>query len=245
MEEIQSNRFAGFGIASIGGYHAAKPRLYQDLVDSVVVPSPQAPMTFSTPWMRLLAIRYIVSPEPLEVTWLRKAYQGSSIVYENLMALPRATLVGYYRVAPDPAAALDSVGHGGYDPVHMTWLTSDPHLSLGGPSIEGSHATITEARLNRVTVEVDAPAPALLRLADLWYPDWIATVDGRRTPILRVDYLLRAVPVSAGRHRVEFRFESKAVRNGLLLSCAGLAVALLLLVGGWWQRRRPREVEAV
>jgi hypothetical protein len=245
IAEIQSNRFAGFGVASIGGYHAAKPRLFQDLVDSMVVPSPQAPVAFPLPWMRLLAIRYLVSQESIEVPWLRSVYQGSAIVFENAMALPRATLVGYYRVAPSAAAALDSVGRAGYDPVHMTWLTSDPHLALGGAVVEGARATITESRLNRVAVDVDAPAPALLRLADLWYPDWVATVDGRRAPILRVDYALRAVPVAAGRHHVEFRFESKAARDGLLLSCAGLAAALLLLAFGWWRTRRsPRPAEA-
>jgi hypothetical protein len=91
-----------------------------------------------------------------------------------------------------------------------------------------------------VTIDVDTPGPALLRLADLWYPDWNAYVDGRRTPVLRADYLLRAVAVPAGRHRVEFRFESAAVRNGLLLSLASLLVVLAGFAVSWWLGRRPR-----
>jgi hypothetical protein len=119
----------------------------------------------------------------------------------------------------------------------VTWLEQDPGLALG-PQADG-RAAITRYRLNDVTVDVDTPAPALLRLADLWYPDWTATVDGKPATILRADYLLRAVPVPAGRHRVEFQFESKAVRTGFLLSIASAVVALALIAGGLLWARRP------
>jgi hypothetical protein len=244
IAEIQNNRFAGFGIASIGGYHAAKPRLYQDLVDSMMVPSPNAPTAFNLSWMRLLGIRYVVSPEPLEVPWLRTVYQGSAIVFENSTALRRATVVGQYLVAPTPKAVIDSIGTNRYDGARMTWLDHDPHLTLGGASVESAMAKIVDYRLNRVVVDVTTPAPAILRLADLWYPDWVASVDGKPVEIFKADYLLRAVPVPAGRHRVDFRFESKAVRDGLLLSCAGLLASMALLLLGWWRARRGPVAEA-
>ena len=239
IEEIQSNRFAGFGIASVGGYHAAKPRLYQDLVDALVIPSPQAPTAFSLSWMRLLNIRYVVSPQPLEVPWLRRAYQGSAIVFENETALPRVTVLGAYRVAPSARAVLDSITSERYDVGIGTWLDSDPRVSVGGAAVAASgRATIVDYRLNRVTIDVETPAPAIVRLADMWYPDWVATVDGRRTPVLKADYLLRAVAVPAGRHRIEFRFESRAVRMGLLLSALGLVASVALLLVGVIARRR-------
>lgn len=238
IAEIQNNRFAGFGIASIGGYHAAKPRLYQDLVDAVVVPSPSAPTAFILSWMSLLNIRYVVTPQPLEVPFLRRVYQGSAIVLENATALPRVTVLGHYRVAGSARAVLDSITSGVYDVGRVTWLETDPRLNLGGPGVDSAQATITNYRLNRVAIDVQTPVPAIVRLADLWYPDWVATVDGQPAPILKADYLLRAVAVPAGRHRVEFRFESKAVRNGLMLSALGLAVAMALLLAGVITRRR-------
>jgi uncharacterized membrane protein YfhO len=69
-------------------------------------------------------------------------------------------------------------------------------------------------------------------------------VDGKLAPILRADYLLRAVPVPAGRHRVEFQFESKAVGEGFALSLVSLVLALSLIAAGWVQSRRgsPRDV---
>ncbi len=243
IADIQSNRFAGFGVASIGGYHAAKPRLYQDLVDSLVVPSPSAPTAFSLPWMRLLDIRYVVSPEPLNVPWLRSVYQGSAIVFENPTALDRATVVPSYRVAPTPQAVIDSINANREDVARVTWLDHDPHLALGGPRAEPGRARVVRYRLNDVSIDVETATPALLRLADLWYPDWVASVDGRRVEILKADYLLRAVAVPAGRHRVEFRFESGAVRRGLAYSLVGFAAALALLGAGTWRARRVRGAE--
>jgi membrane protein YfhO len=229
IDEFQSNRFAGFGVASIGGYHAAKPRLFQDLVEINAFENPY--------WMRLLNIRYLVTPQPLEIPQFHAVFQGSAIVLENPTALPRVTLVTEYRVA-SPRAIVDSIGKGAVDPALAMWLEQDPHLTLGPAS--GGRATIVRYRLNDVAIDVDAPAPALLRLADLWYPDWRATVDGKPVPILRADYLLRAVPVPAGKHRVEFRFESPAVRTGLTVSLVSLAAVLALLAAGFVASRRSR-----
>jgi hypothetical protein len=157
-------------------------------------------------------------------------------VYENLLALPRATVLGAEKVAQSPKAILDSIQTGRADSGTFAWLEQDPHLNLG--PVEGARATITSYRLNQVVVEVDTPGPALLRLADLYYPDWMASVDGREVPVLKADYLLRAVAVPAGHHRVEFRFRSRALARGLMLSIASLAIVLALLLAGWLAGRR-------
>src|SRR5207247_3469088 len=134
------------------------------------------------------------------------------------------------------SAILDSIGAGRRDPADWTYLGADPRLTLGNTA--GATAKIVSYRLNDVGIEVDTPGAALLRLADLWYPDWVARVDGRPTPILRADYLLRAVPVPAGRHRVVFHFESPAMRRGLQLSILSLVVILALFGVSWMTRRR-------
>ena len=85
-----------------------------------------------------------------------------------------------------------------------------------------------------------------MRLADAWYPDWKATVDGKDTPILRADYLLRAVAVPAGKHTIVMKFVSPSVRTGLLLSIGSLVVVLGLIGAGFLMRRRtaPRTMAA-
>ncbi|OGF16483.1 MAG: hypothetical protein A2W00_12995 [Candidatus Eisenbacteria bacterium RBG_16_71_46] len=230
MDEFQSNRFAGFGIASLGGYHAAKPRLFQDFLSDR--------MEDNLPWLRLLNVRYIIVQQPLSSVppFAREIFRGSAIVYEHLLALPRATVVGSYRVVRPARAILDSVASGREDPAGVTNLETDPQLTLG--PVDGAQAAIESYDLNRVAVRVTTPGPALLRLADLWYPDWRATVDGREAPVLRADYLLRAVPVPAGEHRVVFEFRSPAVRRGLLLSLASLALVLAAFGVDLVRRRR-------
>jgi hypothetical protein len=232
LEEFQGNRYAGFGISSVGGYHAAKTRLFQDLYDTILVPGGR--LALDPAWMRLLNVRFIVTQNDLRIP---PVFQGSQRVYEMPAVLPRATLVDRYAVVSPAKAILDSVRAGRRDAATMTWLERDPGLALG--PVAGGTATITAYRLNDVTVDVVTPGPALLRLADLWYPDWTATVDGKGTEVLKADYLLRAVAVPAGRHTVLFRFESRALRAGLAVSLGSLAAALVLMAGGLVRRRRP------
>jgi hypothetical protein len=230
-EDFSSNRFAGFGIASVGGAHAAKTRLVQDWLESPVAMHPH--------WLALLNVRFDVTRENVDsIPGLTVVHRGSGTVLEAPHWLPRATVMGAYRVVTPAKAILDSVASPAHDPARLTLLEKDPGLTLG--PVDGARATITRYRLNDVTVEVETPGQALLRLADLWYPDWVATVDGRPAEILKADYLLRAVAVPAGRHRVEFRFASPAMRRGLLLSGACLLVTLGLLVAGWLLGRRAR-----
>jgi hypothetical protein len=233
IDEFQSNRFAGFGIASFGGYHAAKPRLVQDLLDS------QAQGFFR--WQRLLNFKYILIQRMYQELpdYLRPAYEGqTNLVLENMLALPRATVVGAYEVVQPARAIFDSVTYGRRDVADVTYLETDPGLTLG--PVEGATAEIVSYRLNDVTVRVNTPGPGLLRLSDMWYPDWKATVDGAAAPVLRADYLLRAVAVPAGEHTVVFRFESAAVRNGLMLSIASLVLILALIGAGVMQGRGAR-----
>jgi hypothetical protein len=229
-DEFMSNRYAGFAIASIGGAHAAKTRLIQDYLESGVEVHPN--------WLALLNVRFLVTRQPADsFPGLTRVHQGSGAVFELPRWLPRATVVGEYRMVSPARAILDSVASAAHDPARVTLLEKDPGLALG--PVAGATASITRYRLNDVTVEVDTPGPALLRLADLWYPDWVATVDGRPAEILKADYLLRAVAVPAGRHRVEFRFASRAMRQGLMLSGASLLVTLGLLGAGLLRRRSP------
>ncbi len=228
-QEFQSNRYAAFAISSMGGYHAAKPQLIQNVIKSGAGQNPA--------WLRLLNIRFLLLPQPVSMPQdMSQVFQGSQVVYENHSALPRAMVLGQYAVVTPDTAIIDSIAYNMRDTGISTYLTEDPHLTLG--PVTGATARVTSYRLNDVTVEVETPGPGLLRLGDLWYPDWTARVDGRKVPVLRADYLLRAVAVPAGRHRVEFRFESPAVRRGLVVSIACLVLVLGLFATAFVRGRR-------
>jgi uncharacterized membrane protein YfhO len=79
-------------------------------------------------------------------------------------------------------------------------------------------------RANYVRFNLSAEGDGFLVLSDVWYPGWKARVDGMDTPILRANYLFRAVPVSNGEHTVEMIYQPPSF-------LAGLAVTLLAILG--------------
>jgi hypothetical protein len=240
QEWFMDNRVAGFGIATLGGRHSAKTKLFQDLLDT---------NSYSQmPWLALLNCRYWVFSRPVAPTdvpadWFRMlklVHSGAAgAVYEFTLALPRATVPGAWAVVADTGrSVLDAITGVQQNPATFTWLTRDPGIPSGPPESAGT-ARVTRYQLHEVEVEVDASRPAVLRLADLWYPDWKATVDGRPERIIRADHLLRVVPVPAGRHTVTFRFASASFTIGLWVSIVCAFVSLLMLGVGVWLERRP------
>lgn len=235
---FQDNRAAGFGIAVTGGRHSAKTRLWQELSDRRAL--------YQLPWNALLNARYWVfsrpfSPQDVPAGWadvLDQVYVGSSgVVYQFRLAMPRAMLLGAWTVVPDTGTAvIDSVSAVERNIAAHTYLTQDPGIPSGSADSVGT-ATITAYGLHQVAVTTEGSRPAVLRLADLYYPDWQVTVDGKPAPLLRADHALRAVAVPAGRHEVVFTFRSRAFTLGLWTSIVSAAIAVALLLLG--RRRAP------
>jgi hypothetical protein len=160
-------------------------------------------------------------------------------VYEFALSLPRATLVGDWALEPDAGhAVLDAVSTVAHNPATFTWLDHDPGVPAGTADSVGT-ARVTRYKLHEVEVEVNAYRPAVLRLADLYYPDWKVFVDGKPGRLLRADHALRAVGVPAGRHTVLFKFVSGAFQAGLWVSIVSTFLSLVLLAVGAWLDRRP------
>jgi uncharacterized membrane protein YfhO len=84
--------------------------------------------------------------------------------------------------------------------------------------------------------------------SEIYYPyGWKAFVDGKETPIARVNYVLRGLPVSAGDHKIEFRFEPKSKANGDMISLVISILSWILLIGGliWeWKQSNKTTVKA-
>jgi hypothetical protein len=76
-----------------------------------------------------------------------------------------------------------------------------------------SSARVTRYERNAVALDVETNHAGLLVLHDIYYPGWVAIVDGEARPILRANLLFRGVEVGPGRHRVEFRFRPLSVDN--------------------------------
>lgn len=159
---------------------------------------------------------------------------GSS-VYERLGALPRIRWASSTRVvAPDRQVEELVAGV----PEDTVLLDSDATPTARGGS---GRLSVTRDDAERIGVDTDATEQGHLVLADnLVRPGWAATVDGDPAPIVRADHALAAVPVPAGRHRVELVYTAPGLRAGAVLSASSLLAATGLLVAPALVRRRRR-----
>ncbi|MCS7178433.1 MAG: YfhO family protein [Anaerolineae bacterium] len=143
----------------------------------------------------------------------RLVHSGDVKVYENLDVLPRTFVVHRARGAtsfpPDFDPMTEIIVEGGTD------LDARPE----GPE----SVRIAAYEPERVEVEVEVAAPGYLVLTDAHYPGWRAWVDGREVPIATADLLFRAIYLTPGRHRVEFRFQPRSVWLGAAISLAATA----------------------
>ena len=96
---------------------------------------------------------------------------------------------------------------------------------------EGDYIRLTGYEPNRLEYEADSRKGGVAVFSEIWFPwGWKATIDGKDADIARVNYVLRALKVPAGRHRIEFTFdpESLHVTNGIAISAVVIIYLLLL-----------------
>jgi hypothetical protein len=122
----------------------------------------------------------------------------------------------------------------GHDFVTAALVESMPTGVSGGDT---GTAAITGFARNEVVVEASADHPALLVLAEAWYPGWHATIDGREAEVVPANAWMRAVTVPAGHHTVVFRYLPRWLPIGLAVTLAASLAAWLL-----WRHSTPDSI---
>jgi len=128
-----------------------------------------------------------------------------------------------------------------YDPTRMAWIETDDRTAVmpfltGGRPTPGEHVVISRHESRTVELEVTLDRPGVVVLADVYYPGWHLTIDGKDAPVLRVNRAMRGALVKAGKSRLVFTYKPRSFRVGLILSGVGV---VLLLGCASWARRRP------
>jgi hypothetical protein len=242
-----------FGIDDVQGYNPLQVERYVEYIDALNGHRQEYHERdifaggLSSPLLDLLNLRYLIvpadAPDREQFASLlaehKTVYQDAHVrILENANAFPRAWLVHEARQVA-PGAALPLLAEGGVDP-RSTALVEAPPPVLGPathPNHESASYVLQEA--DRLVIDVEADAPALLVLSEIWDPGWVATVDGQSAPIYLADHILRAIPVPAGSHAVELRYDPPAQRIGLIITLLSLAVAASA-AGLATLRMRPR-----
>jgi len=239
-------RWSAQGFQSVGGYHAAKPRFYQDFIEATGLQRATENDFPAHHILDMLNAKYVLTFATLSVEeWIiQQQFQvgGQQVlsIYENPTVLPRAYLVGEFEVQAEPVAALMRLRAGpeqGFDPHRRVLLTEKPDLV---PQPDSTASAQTQRYdYHHIQIATKSLAPQMLVLSDNYYPapaGWQAYIDNQPVKTYRANYCFRAISVPAGTHQVEFRFHSRAFTLGLWTSLTALVIGMALLVV---ERRRP------
>ena len=238
---------------SIGGYHAAKLRRYQELIDHHIAPEMQALYSeivnkngqmdsvdaAKYPVLNMLNMRYVILPG---------AEQGQTIPLRNPYALGNGWFVDRVQYVTNANEEINALQ--GMDPA--TTAAVDQRFRDALQGLEQPHkdslsvVRLTAYEPNRVVYETENTGDGVAVFSEIYYPDgWQVVVDGEPAPLARANYVLRALYLPAGKHTVEMHFDPQSLHVTEGIAYAGLsllAVGALVAVGLGWRRSRRKEI---
>lgn len=230
--------------SSIGGYHAAKLRRYQELIEArisgefgkfyealriapmdtarmAIESSPYPAYDFAAvnadsifPVLNMLNTRWFILP----------AGEGQKVPIENNSANGNAWFVSNVEYVNNANEELDALGK--VNPKHTAVVAKADFgfLKAGG---EGT-VKLTSYGATEAKYEVESKTGGLVVFSEVYYPGWTATIDGQSAEIGRADYVLRAMNVPAGKHEIVMTFDPQTVHTTETIAYVALA---LLFIG--------------
>ena len=231
---------------SVGGYHAAKLRRYQEMIEAYINPEMQSlfkgvseaggDMTQVNgdsicPVLNMLNTRYFIFP----------LQGGQTVPIQNPYAYGNAWFVDkldYVDNANDEIAAVGKI-----DLRHQAVADAKFKEQLGEATAQDtlSLVNITSYEPNRLTYDVSSDKGGVLVFSEIYYPGWEAKVDGQPVELGRVDYILRALNIQPGKHEVELSFFPKSVNATETVAYVAYVLLLLLVLGGVFMEYRRRK----
>ena len=220
MNEARTSYFHN----SIGGYHGAKLRRYQDLFDSSLVnetrviyqQASSGKINFArTSTLNMLNVKYIMSGDRV----IRNpSANGAAWFVLGIFPVnsPTEELKKISSIATKTIAVVDQ------SKFKVSNFTYD----------SASAITLLQHKPNYLKYESQSTGNGFAVFSEIYYSEgWKAFVDGNETPIIRADYVLRALEIPAGKHTVEFKFEPAAFYTGNKITTASAWITLVVLLG--------------
>ena len=220
---------------SIGGYHPAKLRRYQELIDYHITPEMRAMMGAIAeadgdmtkvngdsiwPVLNMLNTKYVIMP----------LQGGQTVPIQNTYSFGNAWFVDKITYVKNANEEIDALGK--LNLRHEAVADEKFKDILGNATEQGgtSVATVTAYDANRLAYDVKSDKGGVLVFSEIYYPGWTATVDGQPVEIGRVNYVLRAINIKPGTHKVELSFFPKTVDNTETIAYIASAILLLVLI---------------
>lgn len=231
---------------SIGGYHPAKLRRYQEMIDKYIAPEMQAAMQAIGskggvmsevdgrklfPVLNMLNAKYFIVP-----------LQGNATTQlQNPYAQGNGWFVDKLTYVADANAEYAEVGK--IDVSHEAVADKKFEAVLGQTAANDSTASVvlTKYEPNNMTYTVNSAKGGVVVFSEVYYPGWSATIDGQPAELGRVNYILRALNVKAGKHEVVLDFHPSSISITETIAYTALAVLLLAICAALfveWKKRK-------
>ncbi|WP_026461849.1 YfhO family protein [Adhaeribacter aquaticus] len=198
---------------SIGGYHGAKLRRYQDVIDQHISQN-------NVEVLNMLNTRYIITGNPQQPVQRNPQALGNAWFVKELIPVnsPDEELAGIKGLYPANEAVVDV----------SKFPVKEKQFNQAGSMIR-----LTEYEPNYLKYVATAVQDGFVVFSEIYYKDgWQAYLDGTPVDHIRVNYILRGMPVPAGNHTIEFKFAPKEYDLGNTVSLISSVLMLLVVVGG-------------
>lgn len=204
---------------SIGGYHGAKLKRYQELIDSCISQTNLAVLN-------MLNTKYFITPDA----------QGRPSVRRNPLALGNAWFVEDLALAENADEELNFLTKDDFNPARVAVIDKRFEEQLAGftPTTDSTaYIYFEEYKPNYLRYETESATDQLAVFSEIYFANgWNAYIDGELSPHWRANYVLRSMIIPAGEHTVEFKFEPEIYDTGENVSLAGSILLLLFVIGG-------------
>jgi hypothetical protein len=213
----------------VGGYHAAKLRLYQDLIENQLSKNP-----LNMGVLNMLDTRYFLIPNPQtgEISGVQK----------NDSAMGAAWFVKEIKTVDGPVEEIRALDK--FEPSQTVFIDKSQGAPVAQPAFDSTaKIKLTNYNNDEISYETDAKTDQFAVLSEIYYSaGWNAYMDGKKIPYYRVNYLLRGLPVPAGHHVINFKFEPASYKTGYTLATIGNILLYIFLIGGIVMSVRKKEL---
>ena len=212
---------------SIGGYHAAKLSLYQDLIENQLA---KQPMNLQV--IDMLNTKYFIVPDS----------SGQPVAQRNPGALGNAWLVKQIRFVKDPAEEMRALNN--FNAKDEAVVQESFKASIPFQPVADSTASIRMEKNENdvINYQFQSASNQFAVFSEVYYDrGWKAFIDGKETPIVKTNYVLRGLAVPAGKHAIEFRFEPKSYIMGHRITAICQILLLVFFAVGIFMEYRQRK----
>lgn len=199
---------------SIGGYHPAKIGIYDDLATHQLSGEPNPAV------LNMLNTKYLI----------QKTQDGKTMAIPNMESLGNCWFVKGVKYVDGPVNEMKALNN--FDPKDTAVIDNSFKNIIGEFIPADSSSTIKQVSFDNMEIKYESNSNAanLAVFSEIFYKDWNAYIDGKKVPIAKANYVLRALVIPAGKHTIHFKFEPTVFNASYKISqiSAWLLFAILL-----------------